>query len=153
MPRRKRAGTRQSRTMGLIAGTTVSTHPSGVTLTEAGLAYDGTTSVSATEVGYLDGLGGAALAVTAAGYRLSGGSMYWAGASVAIQTGLTTVISFIASNIPNAGASAVLGVEWVQNPTSGAGEVSAALYENHHTAGVKTLKAAGVSLTWMAFGT
>jgi hypothetical protein len=153
MPRKKRAGTRQSRTMGLEAGTTVGTHPSGVTLTEAGLAYNGTTAISATEVGYLDGAGGSVLGTTPVGSRLSGGSMYWAGASVAIATGLTTVAAFVATNIPVASATAVLGVEWVQNPTFATGGVSAALYENLYTDGTKTLKSLGVTMTWMAFGT
>ena len=152
MPRKKRGGTRPSRTMGLVAGTSVGTHPSGVTLTEAGLGYDGTTSISPTEVGYLDGAGGNVVGSTAAGFMVSGGSRSYAGASIGIQTGLTSVIAFFASAGIVSGASAV-ACEWVHSVAAGTGGgVTAILWANGIN-GVAQAESSGVSLTWIAFGT
>ena len=65
-----RSGTGRGTRMGKgpLSGTTVQTSPSGVTLAAGGIYYDGTTPVTPTEIGYLDGAGGNVMAGTAAAY-------------------------------------------------------------------------------------
>jgi len=134
---------------GILSGATIATVPSGVTIAQGGIVYSNTTAISPTEVGYLDGCAGAAIAGTAAGYIIAGGIADWAGASVLITTGLTTVTAFTGSwyRDPATATTQAASVEWVQHGVT-VGAVTAALMYGSTTA----LFPSGGSLAWMAFG-
>jgi len=141
---------------GILSGATIATVPSGVTLAEGGLLYSGNTGITPTEVGYLDGAGGVVMAGTAAGGIFAGGIANWAGSSVLISTGLTTVTTFVGSlyNDPASAPTAAYGVEWVQHSiTTSDGSVTAGLMYGGTSLTPAVLKSSGGSLAWMAFGT
>ncbi len=133
-----------------ISGATLFAKPSGITIAAGGIYYNDTTAITPTEVGKLDGIAGAALAGTAVGGKVAGGAVTWAGTSLAISTGLTTVTSFTASLGNISGASAA-GCEW-NSTESTAGKVTAALTSVTTTNAV-ILCGSGGSITWIAFGT
>ncbi len=124
----KGRGTRKGR--GILSGTTLATKPSGVTLDAGGV-----------------NLGNSM-------FKMSGGSITWAGTTIVVNTGLTSVAYFKAT-LGRTGAgnvSGALGCEWTE--TGHDGLVTTLLRaEATHVAPGATLPAAAGSMTWMAFGT
>jgi len=151
MPRSKREG-RGSRSAVPISGATVGLFPSGVTLSQTGLQHSGGV-LTTTQMGYLDDLTGYVIEhPTAANYMASGGSQAWGGVSILISTGLSSVISFIASlNIDGGGGASPCATQWVNHPTGG--NVTAALVTQDPTAGAVAVVVSGGTMTWVAFGT
>jgi len=142
-------GTRMGK--GVLSGTTVGVWPSGVTIAAGGLEYTAGSFLTSTELGYLDGATGYVVTNATAGYKVSGGSVQWSGASQLIATGLTSVISFNASLVLSSGVSSP-SLEWARS-LGVTGGVTAAFVESDPTIGARTLVGSGGSLTWMAFGT
>ncbi len=153
MPRKKKAGVRHgSSTYQQYSATTFATIASGVTIVEKGIEYSGNTAITPTELGYLDGAGGAVLAESnsTAGRLVSGGSTAWAGASISISTGMTTILALAGGHGDVSGASAA-SLEWVHNTGLGAGIVTAALMAGDGASAISVVPSGG-SLQWIAFG-
>jgi len=152
MARKKKTGTRHgSSTYQQLSATTFQTIGSGVTICEQGILYNSTTGITPTELGYLDGATGYAVGNSTAGYLISGGSAAWAGASISIATGLTTILALVGGQGDVSGASAA-SLEWVHNTGLAAGTVTAALMATDGASSV-LVAASGGSLQWIAFGT
>lgn len=139
-------GTRMGK--GYLSGTTLQTNPSGVTIDNQGLFYASATYITPTELGKLDGIAGYPVANTAAAKLLSGGTVAWAGTTVQIATGLTTITSFslTAEDTTHVYANTF---RTLRVPT--AGGVSVALVVPK-SGGSVVLAQGGGTICWMAFG-
>jgi len=125
---------------------------SGITISQTGIAHNSGT-ITPTIMGYLDDQGSYAVEhPTAANYKVAGGKVAWAGSSLGIATGLSSVIGFFASlNADKYSAVSAANVEWVNSIT--AGTVTAALVSVTGSVAQKITIVSGGTLTWMAFGT
>lgn len=152
MPRSKHSTiARSTRLQGVQSAVTYVTRNSGVTITESGIGYDGTTEITPTELGYLDGAAGVVVAAVAAGALVSFGESVYAGSSISITTGLTTCSQFVGVALGSA-APSVTSVEWVRD-ASNSGEVTAALVASALDDGSKNYAVgSGISISWIAIG-
>ncbi len=162
MARSKNPGKRKNRIWTEISGTTLSTLPSGVTIDSSGLITAAGT-VSPTELSYLDGAGGDVLACDkGTGFSITGASVPWAGTTLQIDHGFTTlqsinVIYSGACNATRTGASPAV-CHIVQDITGDANStVSAVVVQVGHgrivASGDSTvLMETGGTIFWMAFG-
>jgi len=156
---------------GVLSGSTLAVHPSGVTIDKQGIEYTAGVVVTPTELGYLDGQAGYGLAYTsAAGYRIAYGLTDFAGSGkplegtlsvsnvLSVDTGLTTVLGFwpsiydATSDMHKLSASAFL--TWQKNLTT-TSEVTVISLIDAGAAGTTPyfLFNKGVSCSWIAFGT
>ncbi len=119
----KGRGTRMGR--GVLSGTTLATKPSGVTMDAGGIDFGN---------GML---------------RMSGGSVTWAGTSIVVDTGLTTIVSFdcVLGRISGASMASCRYLE-----CGDGGSVTAALISVDSTGSLE-FPYSGGSLCWIAFGT
>ncbi len=153
MPRGKHSTTvRNTRLQGVLSAVTYVTQNSGVTITESGIGYDGTTEVTPTEIGYLDGYGGDPIVgAIAAGALVAFGEAPYAGSSISITTGLTTCSQFVGVALGSK-APSVTSVEWVRDATA-SGDVTAALVASALDDGSKNFAVgSGISISWIAIG-
>ena len=151
MPRSKHGvNARSTRLQGVQSAVTYVTRNSGVTLTENGIIYDGTTYITPTEIGYLDGAAGAVVAGVAAGALVAYGRLAYSGASISITTGLTTCSQFVGVAMANTSVSPA-SVEWVRDATN-AGDVTAALVCVEPVAGGKDYTTGAGFISWVAIG-
>jgi len=145
-------GTRASQ-KGVLSGTTLATVPSGVTIDQSGIQHTSGTAITPAELGYLDGQAGYGVAYTAtAGFKLSGGTLAWAGASVTIAHNLTTTLQSIVASYEYAAAVSDPLVALGTNNVS-TSSVSVAVYG--HPSSVSAafgLMASGGTVHWMALG-
>lgn len=146
-------GTRMGR--GILSGTTLATIPSGVTADVAGIAYDGTTYVTPTELGYLDGQAGYGITYGIAGYEITGGSTRWQGVSEPIAHGFSTLTGFVATygvHVPavSGNSSPLPVIKTLKSPTAG---VVTAVVVREMAETSSSLLASGGTIFWLAFGT
>jgi hypothetical protein len=151
MPRsRKGTSARGTRLQSLMSATTFALNPSGVTIDAQGINISGNL-ISTTELGYLDGAAGYPLAHSAlAGYGTTAGMDSWAGTSLNINTGFTTLVAFIPNFVRNdaAAVSPPMGIEQVV----ASGEVTVGLYTMNPTLATMALYPSGGSIAWFAIG-
>ena len=151
MPRRRRGtDARGTRLQTTLSATTFAITPSGVTIDSQGINISGTL-LSLTELGYLSGLAGYPLAHSAlSGYDTTAGIDTWAGTSLNIKPGFTTLVSFIANFVRNdaAGVSPPTGIEHLIAGT----EVTVGLYTMDPTLATMALYKSGGSVSWWAIG-
>ena len=159
-----RRGTRVSKYTGgnaVISGTTWASQPSGTTIDYQGVTArqfgDGTSTLVAADLVNLASIAGPAIGATSQSALLvSADVTNWAGASVAIDTGLTTILSFQGTYrttdavADNSAVSTYQGVQYF--PSATAGIVTAAIYAQA-VAGTLAIAGAGGSISWMAIGT
>lgn len=140
----------QSGLTALIVGTT----PSGCTLAEAGIQYAAAgTKISPAELGYLDGQAGYGVAYTSTvGYKVSGGTITWAGASTTITHGMTTTLqACVATYEWKSAVSSAIVMLGTNNVSTSA--VSVAVYgEPADVSAALTPIASGGTIHWMALG-
>ena len=147
-------GTRRS--SGIESGVTFATNPSGVTVDNQGITT-GTGLISAAELDYLTGSVGYSVGNPAAAKLCVSGTSYWAGTTVTLVTGLTTIDNIICNVVQDVAAAvtqALMARVW--NINNNAGCASAMLVYNPQGAGasIATLVIApGCSIAFMAFGT
>lgn len=135
----KGRGSRNPR--GVWSAVTLATIPSGVTI-DLGAGFVTTSGVS---VG--DGTN-FMVTYTSVGYKVSGGNTTWAGTSLSLTHGFTTLTGFSGMYQSRAATYPVV-VEMTDNGISGA--VSAAAYIAAYV--TKPLMYSGGTLFWTAFGT
>ena len=157
-----RRGTRISRYVdgdADVSGTTLASQPSGTTIDYQGVTAtqfgDGTSTLVAADLVNLASIAGPAIGATSvSALRISSDVTNWAGASVAIATGLTTIVSFVATYRITDGGADVSEAQAVQYfPSATAGVVTASLYAQADPTGTLAIAAAGGSIGWMAIGT
>ena len=138
-------GSRFQKSLGGISGTTFATIPSGVTIDANGI-----NDVSVAELDYLDGAAGYLVTYSAAGYKVSGGSAAWAGATLSVLTGMTTnLLGFGATHYDPGAVSCFQAIIFKPSPVSG----GVSLILNGMTAaGAVSLAVSGGTVYWTAFG-
>ena len=144
-------GTRRS--SGIESGVSWATKPSGVTIDGTGINA-GAGLLSLTELNKLNGSIGYVIGNAAAGKLCTSGVSYWAGVTLTLATGLTTISSLICSVI-NEGTDSTQALE-VNLHGINAGAASAAIYTTQWSTGVSIaglLRAPGCSIAFIAFGT
>jgi len=146
----------------LTSGSTFQTNPSGTTIDYQGVVAtqftDGISTLDATDLLNLASIAGPAIGATSvASILMSGDITNWAGASLEISTGLTTIKSFVGNYridtvVDNLSAvSTVMAARWIVSAT--AGIVTAALYSQANVPGTLTITPTGGSIAWIALGT
>lgn len=159
---RKRRGTGRGTNMGKgpLSGSSIVTNPSGTTINQYGTTTpqigDGTSTLDGTDLLNLSSINGPAVGSTSpTGLLISGNVINWAGASIEINTGLSTIMAFTAVFTPKTGVDDLTTVSNVNVPvyvpSSTAGIVTAALYSQGNN-GALGLLGAGGSIAWMALG-
>lgn len=125
---------------------------SGITITQTGIQHNSGT-ITPTIMGYLDDVGGYLVEhPTTANYKISGGTVAWAGASLGITTGLTSVLGFFGSLEASKYSAVSAGItEWVHAGVGG--KVTAALVSVTANISTKITVKSGGTLAWIAFGT
>jgi len=141
-------GTRVSE--GVVSGTTIATTPSGVTLDQAGICYDGTTYVTPTELGKLDAIDGYPMGYATAGTQVIGATIAWAGASIVVTHGFTTLVAFTTQYWDKQGGTSIRATAITES--SRTSSVSVAAY-TVTAGGLGLLAASGGSISWIAVGT
>jgi len=145
-------GTRRS--SGIESGVTFATNPSGTTIDNQGITT-GTGLISTAELDYLTGSVGYLVGNPAAAKLCVSGVSYWAGATVTLVTGLTSIGSIITSVINDGAGTKALDVK-IMNVNNNPGCASAILHFSQ-AAGGATLaslgQAPGCSIAFIAFGT
>ena len=145
-------GTKSS--SGIESGVTWATNPSGVTMDYQGI----TTSaglITAAELDYLTGAVGYVTGNPAAAKLCVSGVSYWAGTTVTLNTGLTS-IDHIMTCVINDGIGTQPLIVHTSNVNNNPGCASASLWYNLGTAGVSLARmiiAPGCSISFIAFGT
>lgn len=137
---------------GMFSAVSLGLTISGITITQTGIQHNSGT-ITPTIMGYLDDVGGYAIEHTsAANYKISGGTVAWAGSSLGITTGLTSVLALCATVSINSGADVTRAcmLEWVHSITGG--KVTAALVSATSSC-QKNLVSSGGTMHWIAFGT
>jgi len=154
MARSKDAGCGTRYVKGILSGATIGLYESAVTLATSGIEYSAGSFVTPTELGYMASAAGNVVAGTAAGYKLSGGTVQYAGASVLVSTGLSSVVAFVGSQGKVSSGASVGVIEWVLS-TGTTGGVTVGLLSlsqgNDVTKNYSVIT--GVSIGWLAFGT
>ena len=156
MARTRRANARGTRrSSGIESGVTWVTRPSGVTIDSAGINA-GSGLLTLAEINSLNSAAGEIVGNAAAGYLVGSGVSYWAGTTLSLSTGLTT-ISQIGCAIINDGVS-TKGLS-LKIANIAADRVDAAIYHSLGTpsagGGVSlasTTVAPGCSIAFIAFG-
>jgi len=152
MARTRRAGARGTRrSSGIESGVSWATKPSGVTIDTSGINA-GAGLITLTELNRLNGATGYSIGNAAAAKLCVSGESVWAGTTLNLATGLTT-ISQIICNIVNEGASTQPLEVRVQEINGGG--ASAAIYLSLREAGVSLASvtvAPGCSIAFIAFG-
>ena len=154
MARSRRGAGRGSRVQTSWSGTTFTTTPSGVTIDSAGIVAGAGVTLSLAELGYISGLGTANVLyhTAATGSDTTFGLTTWAGTSVLISPGFTTLTSFNATYVRGVGSRATPpnAIEWC---FSTADTVRVGAYTSHPATGTMNLYPSGGSICWWAFGT
>jgi len=115
-----------------VSGVTITTSPSGVTIDKGGIQIP---------AGFTVGYG-------TQGYKFVAGQTAWAGVSISITHGLTTLTSL---SLTYEGASGTSVPSCVYEDKGVAGGVSAAMYVEGDGGG-SALKASGGTINYLAFG-
>ena len=154
MARTRRAGARGTRlSSGIESGVSWTTKPSGVTIDTSGINA-GAGLLTLTELNRLNGATGYSIGNAAAAKLCVSGVSYWAGTTLNLHTGLTTISQIICS-IVNEGVS-TKPLEVRVKEINGSG-VSAAIYLTMGQVGfgvslASTIVAPGCSIAFIAFG-
>jgi len=145
----------------LVSGSTFQTNPSGTTIDYQGITAtqfgDGTSTLVAADLVNLASIAGPAIGATSVhALRIATDISLWAGVSLEISTGLTTIKSFVATYNVLDTTSDLTGVSNVMNPiwiaSATAGIVTAALYTQGGN-GALAIAPSGGSIAWTALGT
>jgi len=151
MARTRRANARGTRrSSGIESGVTWATNPSGVTIDGTGINAGDLLSLA--ELNYLNGSVGYVMGNATAGKLITSGVSYWAGTTLTLATGLTTISSIICSIINEGNSTQALEVK-LHGINGGA--ASAAIYTTQWSTGVSitsTTNAPGCSIAFIAFG-
>lgn len=155
MARTRRPSGRGSRfTSGIVSGVSLGTNPSGVTIDQYGITID-TGSIAQAELEYLDGAAGYLVGNAASGKLVVSGVSYWAGTTVTLVTGLSSITSLVCSVIADGAVTQAFTVK-TSNINNNAGCASAILQFSLGTAGASYPligQAPGCSIAFIAFGT
>jgi len=163
MARSRNPNKRGTRLWGPISGTTFQTQPSGITIGPDGITVSAGT-VDYTELSYLDEAGGDVLACDkGTGFSITGASVAWAGTTLQISHGFTTLqgISavFSGSSVDGGGTAVSPATCHIIQSTGGDvnSMVSAVVVQRYHGRVVPSgdsvgLVASGGTVFWMAFG-
>ena len=142
------------RSSGIESGVTFATNPSGVSIDNQGITT-GTGLISAAEFDYLTGSVGFSVGNPTAAKLLVSGVSYWAGVTVTLVTGLSSIDALVGSLINDGiGSSSLLVV--TSNINNNPGYASASLRYNIDDSGssIASLDVApGCSIAFVAFGT
>ena len=161
MARSRNLNKRKNRIWTEISGTTFSTFPSGVTIDNSGVITAAGT-VSPTELSYLDGAAGDAITYTSgAGYVIVAGSQTWAGTTLQINHGLTTLTGLVATwhTVTATLTAGVSGYAHIIRSAGGdingtaSAVVTQLMYDGGSLSATPQLQKAGGTISWMAFGT
>ncbi len=156
MARSRNPNKRGTRMWGPISGTTFQTQPSGVTIDSTNGIEVAAGTISPTEFSYFDGAGGDVLASDAGtGMSLTGASVVWAGTSLNIVHGFTTLqgITAIYTDATNRSDASPVNCQIIQNAAGDAnGAVSVIAVVPYDNLISTALAAAGGTVFWTAFG-
>jgi len=145
----KARGTRRS--SGVESGVTWVTRPSGVTVDTSGINA-GAGLLTLAELNRINGAAGYIVGNATAGKLVTSGVSYWAGTTLNLATGLTTISQIICGVINDGASTKGLNIKLQDINGSGA---SAALYFSLGPGGVSmasTVIAPGCSIAFIAFG-
>jgi len=145
----KARGTRRS--SGVESGVTWVTRPSGVTVDTSGINA-GAGLLTLAELNRINGAAGYIVGNATAGKLVTSGVSYWAGTTLNLATGLTTISQIICGVINDGASTKALNIKLQDINGSGA---SAALYFSLATGGVSMASvviAPGCSIAFIAFG-
>jgi len=156
MARSRRDAGRGTRVQTIWSGTTFATNPSAVTI-DSNVFVTGTgVTTTLAQLGFISGLGTANVLyhTDAAGRDTTAGIKTWAGTSLTINPGFTTITSVICAFVRNeaAAVSPPSIVEWSWLSVD-ATAVKAGFYAFDTALGVPGLYPSGGSMAWWAFGT
>ena len=156
MARSRNPNKRKSRLWTEISGTTFSTLPSGVTIDSTGIEASTLGNVSTTELSYLDGAGGDVLACDkGTGFSITGASVAWAGTTIQISHGFTTLqgISVTFSGPTAATGTSPVVCHIIQSAGGDANSTVSAVVLTTFNSGASTkLHDGGATIFWTAFG-
>ena len=158
MGRSRNPGKRKDRQWTERSGTTFSTLPSGVTISSTLGISVAAGNVSMTELSYLDGAGGDVLACDkGTGFSITGASVAWAGTTLQISHGFTTLqgIGVIYVDAQNKSDVSPISCQLIQSAGGDANStVSAVAVRKIITSnGTSTVLATtGGTVFWHAFG-
>ena len=158
--RRKSTGRGTRHPRGVESASTLAI-TSGGTICEGGIEVASATFLTWAQLGYLNSaadnlnsISGIPIGhVDTAGYKMSGGSIEWAGASQPIDTGLTNIVAVIGSQGWIDSKTSAVVINWQHNPSTafGVGGVSIGLVASSDI--VTEVIDSGGSICWLAFGT
>ena len=154
MPRQRRPSARGTRdSSGVLSGVTWATNPSGVSVDANGIST-ASGLVSLVELNYLNGAAGSAIGNATAAKLLVSGVSNWAGTTLTLTSGLSSIDAITVSVIDTVGSTqALYAVTSLINNTSGS--CSASLRYSMGSAGsalAALAYAPGCSIAFMAFG-
>jgi len=128
---------------------------SGTTIDQQGFHYASGTILTNTELGYLDGQAGYGISYSpATGYGVSASWQPWAGTTIEIAHGFTTLLGIQAIHGTSYAVSATSPTHVMLHHEAGsvaAATLAAAVMHMSDTTGVKMFQSGG-SVYWMAFG-
>lgn len=158
MGRSRNPGKRKDRQWTERSGTTFATLPSGVTISSTNGIEVALGNISMTELSYLDGAGGDVLACDkGTGFSITGASVAWAGTTLQINHGFTTLqgiggIYVDASNKSDVSPVNCMLIQSAGGDANSTVSMVAVIYNDTSEGTSTTLATTGGTVFWYAFG-